>query len=321
MKKIMLEFFSLLVLLGFGLWFLLTQPFIRPANAPPEVAVSAERLARHVRMLAGELPPRGHDNIEGLQRSAEYIWNMFAASGGRVSEQSFLVEGQIHKNIRLELGPETGERLIVGAHYDTAHGLPGADDNASGVAGLLELAGILGRHPPATKVELVAFTLEEPPYFRTRYMGSSVHATWLAQQGLKPRLMLALEMIGYFRDEPGSQQYPPLVNFLYPDQGNFIALVSYFGQFSLTRKAKRAMRAASDLPVYSINAPRLLPGVDFSDHANYWDHDYPALMITDTAFYRNPHYHRAGDTPDTLDYGRMAQVVLGVYGILRAFGA
>ncbi|HZG51707.1 MAG TPA: M28 family peptidase, partial [Pyrinomonadaceae bacterium] len=192
--------------------------------------------------------------------------------------------------------------------------LPGADDNASGVAGLIELAYLLGGTPPAVRVELVAFALEEPPYFRSPFMGSAVHAASLRAQGFAVRAMLSLEMIGYFSDQPDSQHYP--VSFLkafYPSQANFIAVVGKMDQGRTVRRIKKAMAEASPLPVYSINAPRSIPGVDFSDHLNYWNEGYDALMITDTAFYRNPHYHTSADTPDTLDYRRMASVVQGVY--------
>jgi Zn-dependent M28 family amino/carboxypeptidase len=182
------------------------------------------------------------------------------------------------------------------------------------VAGLIELANLLGRSSPPMKVELVAYTLEEPPFFRSEYMGSAVHARSLKRAGVSVRAMFSLEMIGYFSDDEGSQHFPnPLLRLFYPTKGNFISVIGKLGQGLLVRKIKGAMKGASSLPVYSINAPRSIPGVDFSDHMNYWDAGYPAVMVTDTAFYRNPHYHMAEDTAEKLDYGRMAQVVEGVY--------
>jgi hypothetical protein len=170
------------------------------------------------------------------------------------------------------------------------------------------------------QVDLVAYTLEEPPYFRTPMMGSAVHARSLKQQGHAVRAMVALEMIGYFSDAPNSQSFPsPILKLFYPTKGNFIAIVGKVGQGAVVRRAKRAMRGASALPVYSINAPRFVPGVDFSDHLQYWAAGYQAVMITDTAFYRNPRYHTAHDTPETLDYTRMAMVVQGVYAAVLAF--
>jgi Zn-dependent M28 family amino/carboxypeptidase len=210
---------------------------------------------------------------------------------------------------------------VVGAHYDAAGPYPGADDNASGVAGLIELAHLLGTSVGTsvgktalnTQVELVAFTLEEPPYFASSAMGSAVHAQSLRRQRVPVRAMLALEMIGYFSDAPGSQQFPlPCLKLLYPSTGNFITVAGKLGQGALVRRVKRAMRSASPLGVESISAPPSLLGISLSDHRNYWEAGYPAVMITDTAFYRNDNYHGATDTPDTLDYERMARVVQGV---------
>jgi hypothetical protein len=172
-------------------------------------------------------------------------------------------------------------------------------------------------------VELVAFTLEEQPHFHTAQMGSAVHVASLTQQGIPVRVMFSLEMIGYFTDAPQSQSFPlPFLAAFYPSQGNFIALVGNLSQGLVVRSLKKAMQSASPLPVYSINAPRFVPGVDFSDHRNYWQAGYNAVMVTDTAFYRNPHYHTLQDTADRLDYDRMAMVVQGVYAavVRSAFG-
>jgi Zn-dependent M28 family amino/carboxypeptidase len=200
---------------------------------------------------------------------------------------------------------------------------PGADDNASGVAGLIELAHLLGKQPPPRPVELVAYTLEEPPHFRTEHMGSAWHARSLRAAGREVRLMVSLEMIGCFSDAPGSQRFPvPGLDLLYPDRGNFIALVSRIsakGELGATRRAKALMAGATDLAVHSINAPPLLKGIDFSDHLSYWAQGYPALMVTDTAFFRNANYHQAGDTHETLDYARMAKVVQGVFVLAQRF--
>jgi Zn-dependent M28 family amino/carboxypeptidase len=215
-------------------------------------------------------------------------------------------------------GPQSPERVVIGAHYDGCGDTYGADDNASGVAGLLELAQLLGRETVPFQVELVAYTLEEPPFFATTGMGSHVHAKSLKEQGINLRLMISLEMIGYFSDEPGSQEFPvsPL-KLLYPTKGNFISVVGHAANIFTTRKVKSAMQSASDLPVYSTNVPRMIPGVDFSDHRNYWIFGYDAIMITDTAFYRNRNYHTTGDTAEKLDYGKMAKVVDGVYKFVK----
>ncbi|MEO8435628.1 MAG: M28 family peptidase [Pyrinomonadaceae bacterium] len=303
-----------LAVLLMALWFWVTQPLFVQPNVIARVSVDPAQLEAHVRMLAEQLSPRDEGHPENLESVASYLKQEFAAAKAVVSEQAFQVQGKTYRNVIARFGPDTGERIIVGAHYDTAGPFPGADDNASGVAGLIELARLLGQVSPAVQVELVAFTLEEPPYFRTRQMGSAIHAASLMRRGVRVRAMLALEMIGCFSDAPGSQRLP--ASFLaafYPSRGNFIGVVGTFGEGLLVRRVKAAMREASVLPVYSISAPGFIPGVDFSDHLNYQQAGYAAVMITDTAFYRNPNYHAASDRPETLDYQRMALVVEGVY--------
>jgi len=310
MLIVVLILFALLV----GFWFWVTQPLFWSAKPKPERTADPSRLQAHVHMLSVELGPRDERHIENLDRVAAYIKDEFSKTTSSVSEQVYSVRGDSYRNVIARFGPETAERIVVGAHYDAAGPLPGADDNASGVAGLLELARLLGQQPPPLQVELVAFTLEEPPQFRTAGMGSSVHAKSLRQQNVRVRAMFSLEMIGYFSDAANSQGFPlSIMSTLYPSTGNFIAVVGRLSDWSLARRTKSAMRSASPLPVYSINAPSVVPGVDFSDQLNYWAAGYDAIMITDTAFYRNPHYHTANDTEEKLDYKRMAMVVEGVH--------
>jgi hypothetical protein len=315
----------LLIVLGLtslliAVWFAVTQPLLPGGAQTGAAAVEPSRLEAHVRMLCETLAPRDASHPENLDRVAAYLREEFArARGAVVAEQPFEVSGRTYRNVIASFGPETAERIVVGAHYDTAGARPGADDNASGVAGLLELARLFGEMPPPLRVELVAYTLEEPPYFRSRLMGSAIHAASLREQGVRVRAMFSLEMIGYFSDAPGSQQFPvQLLTAFYPSRANFISIVGKMDQGGLVRRVKRAMRGASALPVYSINAPRSIPGVDFSDHLNYWNAGYDAVMITDTAFYRNPNYHTYEDTPATLDYRRMAMVVAGVHAAVMA---
>jgi hypothetical protein len=293
-----------------------TQPIGgRPGVAPLDGA-DPMRLDAHVRMLAETLAPRSWKRTDNLDRAAAYVAAELRRAGARVSEQAYHVEGAgQYRNVIGSLGPETRERVVVGAHYDAAGNFPAADDNASGVAGLLELARLLGaRDAPAARIDLVAFTLEEPPYYDTRWMGSHVHAEALRRGGAVVRGMIALEMIGYFSDAPRSQRFPhPLLRLVYPSTGNFIAVIGRLGEARLARRVKRAMQAATLLNVYSMNGPAWIPGLDFSDHRSYWAHGYPAVMVTDTAFYRNDRYHTARDTPETLDYGRMAEVVRGLH--------
>jgi Zn-dependent M28 family amino/carboxypeptidase len=237
-----------------------------------------------------------------------------------VSDQPVIFEGHSYRNVIASYGPAEGERIVVGAHYDAFGSFPGADDNASGVAALLELSRLLGAAAPRTGIDLVAFTLEELPAFGSPGMGSAVHAASLRRAGIGVRLMICLEMLGCFSDRRGSQAFPtPILKLFYPGTGNFIAVVGRIGEGRLTRMLKSAMRRGSALPVRSINGPRFLPGVDLSDHASYWEAGFPAVMITDTAFYRNPRYHTADDTPETLDYARMAEVVRALFTAILDF--
>jgi len=300
-------------------WVLITQPLFSGIETIAVPPVDPARLETHVRMLAETFFPRNETHPENLDRAADYIGQEFKQAAGRVSEQPYQAWGKTYRNVMALFGPEAKERIVIGAHYDTAGEQPGADDNASGVAGLIELAYLFGHTPPPMCVELVAFTLEEPPSFRENHMGSAVHAASLKQQGIQVRAMFSLEMIGYFSDAPGSQAFPnPVLKLVYPSTGNFIAVVSKLDHGSLVRRVKSAMRGATSLPVYSINAPRQLPGIDFSDHLNYWNAGYDAVMITDTSFYRNARYHTRQDKPETLDYQRMAMVVQGVYAAALA---
>lgn len=286
-------------------------------KTPP---VDPSILQEHVKKLSVDFSPRSYEEPENLERAAAYIAAEFRRSTDEVTEQVFTASpGRPYKNVIARFGPDTPEVVIVGAHYDAWGGLPGADDNASGVAGLIELAKLLGSHAPKRRVELVAYTLEEPPHFRTGEMGSAQHAAALAKSGKKVRGMISLEMIGAFSDEPRSQRFPVgLLGLVYPDTGNYIVVVGRIGGGGIVRTVKRAMKGASDLPVESINAPRFVPGIDFSDHSNYWDHGFDAVMITDTSFYRNERYHTAQDTWDTLDYARMAKVVQGAFAATHA---
>ncbi|MDB6093479.1 MAG: peptidase [Verrucomicrobia bacterium] len=288
---------------------------------PRSVAeVEPQRLEAHVRYLAETCFPRDSAHRENLAKAIAYIAEEFRSAGGRVELQEFSTPSGPFQNVIARFGPETGRRIVVGAHFDACGARPGADDNASGVAGLLELAHLLGKEKalPAP-VELVAYNLEEPPFFAGPYMGSAVHARRLKAANVPVSLMLSLEMIGCFRDERGSQSYPlPILRLFYPSRGNFIAIVGRWPQRGVVAGFKADCVGSVDLPVVSIAAPAFMQGIDFSDHRNYWAEGYSALMITDTAFLRNPRYHEATDTPDTLDYRRMAEVVRLVHaGVVR----
>lgn len=308
-------FLSIPLVLSGGLATCVTQPGVRAIRSP-DVVIDAAALERHVRRLSHALHPRSYERAANLAAAADYVLAELRAAGARTDVQAYEVDGRSYRNVIARFGPGSGPLLVIGAHYDSCGDTPGADDNASGVAGLIALARALAATPPAHPVELVAYTLEEPPFFRSDAMGSVRHARALHEQGREVRLMLSLEMIGYFRDTQDSQRYPiGALELLYPDEGNFITLVGAYRDFGTMRRVKGLFKGASRLPAASINAPSLVQGVDFSDHASYWRYGMPAIMVTDTAFLRNPNYHEAGDTADTLDYARMAQVVRGAYAV------
>lgn len=308
-----------LVLAGIAVMFALTTQPSCTHCPPTQQTVSPERLRGHVEKLSVDFAPRNYKRVWNLDKCADYISGHFMKAGGRVDIQTYEVAGNTYRNVVAQFGSTNQPVIVVGAHYDACQDTPGADDNASGVAGLIELAYLLGQADLAQRVELVAFTLEEPPFFRTANMGSARHAYGLKQEGVEVEAMVCLEMIGYFSDEQDSQHFPSaLIKLFYPDTGNYIAVIGSMGDRKLAKNMKESMRGATDLPVHSMCAPKGFPGLDYSDHLNYWNFDYTAVMVTDTAFMRNFNYHGAGDTADRLDYDRMAKVVLGVYeGVVR----
>ena len=298
-----------------AMYCVLTNPCLPVIRRAQRIPVDPRRLRSDVGFLSNLQPPRNNENPAALARAAAYIHGVFAATGGRVVEQSFGPRNA-YRNITVSFGPEDGARVIVGAHYDVFGDNPGADDNASGVAGLLELARLLGELRPVLlrRIDLVAFANEEPPFFKSPHMGSLVCARRLAADGIKVDAMVSLEMIGCYSSALNSQSYPAnILRLFYPARGEFIGVIGDWRNFALVRRVKRHMKQVMTMGVYSINAPALVPGIDLSDHWSFWQSGYPAVMITDTAFYRNSRYHEAGDTADTLDYARMAEVVKGVY--------
>jgi Zn-dependent M28 family amino/carboxypeptidase len=283
--------------------------------------VSKERILKDLQFLAGSPQARYDGNVKRLNECADYIHVEFKKVSDRVEDQKYMVGVRQYKNVICSFGPADGERIIIGAHYDVCEIQPGADDNASGVAGLLEIARLLKSQQENLKyrVDLVAYTLEEPPNFRTENMGSAVHAKMLHDNQIKVKTMICLEMIGYFSDKRGSQKYPlGLMKLFYPSRANFIAVIGKVGQGKTTKKIKRQMNKASAVNTISLNAPASIPGIDFSDHLNYWKYGYVAVMITDTSFYRNANYHEKTDTIDTLDLDKMSEVIKGVFAAVMS---
>jgi Zn-dependent M28 family amino/carboxypeptidase len=210
-------------------------------------------------------------------------------------------------------GARRDQVLLLGAHYDSVAGSPGANDNASGVAALLEIAGLFAATAPSLTVRFVAFVNEEPPFFRTGLQGSAVYAKAARQRGDDIRLMISLEMLGCYFDTPGSQHYPPLFRWFYPDRGNFVALISDFGSLPAARHMARVFRAHSDFPLEYAGLFRWFPGVDWSDHLAFWRQGYRALMATDTAYHRYRYYHTAEDTPDKVNMPKLAEATMALY--------
>ncbi len=285
-------------------------------HAPAE-ALLDRRLQSHVRMLAETIGNRNLSDHAHLMRAADYIEAQFLSMGYTVQKQPYVISGRESANLIAERpGTRKPEELIiVGAHYDTLYN-PGADDNASGVAGVLELARAFAGKPTDRTIRFVAFTNEEPPYFKSNFMGSRQYVRSLKDSGSHVVGAVILEMIGYYDERPFSQRYPPLFGPLYPNRGDFIGIVGNFKSAPLVKRAKEAFKAATPFPVESVVTLESVPGVDWSDNWSFWQEGYPAIMATDTAFFRNPHYHTADDTWDTLDYMRMAGAVEGLTAVV-----
>jgi len=276
---------------------------------------TSEYLHQVVTVLAREIGVRSYLDRERLARTADYISGQLASFGYAVDRQTFYYRGHPYDNLIAEIhGTSMEDRiLIIGAHYDTVRTTPGADDNASGVAGLLGLARQLSGIRSETTIRLVFFCLEEPPTFRTKNMGSYHYARSLKEKNDPVEGMICLEMIGYFCDREGCQLYPvPFMNLKFPRVGNYISMVGNLHSRRFTHEVADNFRKHTDIPVITLNAPAVVIGIDFSDHWSFGKFGYKALMVTDTAFYRNPHYHAPSDTPETLDYERMEKIVKGL---------
>jgi Zn-dependent M28 family amino/carboxypeptidase len=287
-----------------------------PPSPDPEIDLAALRAT--VAYLTSLNPPRSSANPASMALAADYIAGKFTDYGLHPVRQEFVAAGVTYANIIAAVGPEAGERFIVGAHYDVVAGTPGADDNGSGVAALLELARFARKAAKhlSCRIEFVAYALEEPPHFGTETMGSYVHAASLHESQVKVRGMLSLEMLGYFTSAENSQEYPlGLMKLFYPRRGDFIGVVGNFASSSLVSTVARHLETPN-LEVRTLRAPPFLAGVDLSDHRSYWAFGYPAAMVTDTSFYRNPHYHQDTDTIDTLSFEKMGEVVRGLCQVL-----
>jgi Zn-dependent M28 family amino/carboxypeptidase len=280
----------------------------------------AANLTRHVDRLAGLIGPRHLGNLAAFKAAATYVETELANAGYDVERQTYMIGSQEVGNIVAEQpgGQRKDEIVIVGAHYDTVSTTPGADDNASAVAVLIETARLVRELNLARTIRFVGFACEEPPYFLTGHMGSQVYARHCRTRDERICGMLCLEMVGYYSTDPGSQQIPPGIpkrlHWALPKRGDFLAAVGNLSSKRLAWSFRRGFKDAVRFPLLSICLPESISEIQLSDNSSFWDQGYPALMLTDTSFLRNPHYHQSSDLPETLDYQRMAQVAVGVAG-------
>ena len=289
-----------------------------PPLGEAESALAAA-LRRDVLELAVEIGERNIFVPDALARAADFLETRLAETGRTVQRQQFEVDRQPCCNLDLEIAgtDRAREIVVVGAHYDSVAGSPGANDNGTGVAALLALAEILGRQPHRRTLRFVAFVNEEPPFFQSDSMGSRVCARACRERGDHIVAMLSLETMGYYSDRAGSQQYPFPMGLFYPRRGDFIGFVGCSSQSAYVRRVVGTFRRVATFPSQGAALPGWIPGVGWSDHWAFWQEGYPALMVTDTAPFRYPHYHTAQDTPDKIDYERLARVVTGLTATAR----
>lgn len=326
MRKNMI--YAMLLILVSGLAAALAYPIVKVKLSVsvihPETrflpASSEEALRRHVHALSVAIGSRSIGEYAKLQETERYIRSFLDGQEIPYELQGYEHEGKRYSNIvvTLEGVSRPAETVIVGAHYDTVQGTPGADDNASAVAVLLELCRDLREYRPGRTMKMIFFVNEEPPSFMTPAMGSYVYATRAKERGENIAGMISLEMVGYFNDEEGGQAFPiPGMHWLYPDRGNFIAVIGNVQSRELTLAVAEALKTGSELPVEHLVALPFVPGVGLSDHGPFWKSGYRAVMITDTAFYRNPNYHTAKDTIETLRFDKMSQLVRGMVHVVE----
>jgi len=317
----MLFWLAVAAAIAWLLWFMVKVPGASYTGAlqplGPEEKLLADRLSRHV----GAIASREHNFMHpvALEDAARYIETAFEGMGYIIATQRIPGDKAEVRNIEVEVPGDARaqEIVVIGAHYDSVAGAVGANDNGSGVAALIELARLLRSAKPARTVRFVAFVNEEPPFYYGDEMGSRFYARRSKARGENIVAMFSLETIGYYSDEADSQSYPFPLSFFYPKTGNFIAFVANLSSRALLHESIASFRRHAQFPSEGAAAPALLPGVGWSDHWSFWKEGYPALMVTDTALYRYPHYHTMQDTPDKVDYERLARVVTGLHGMLR----
>jgi peptidase M28-like protein len=317
--RITIAVVAVLVLLW---WFGMRMPGKNVSQAgplSPDEVLLREELRADVQKLAGEIGERNMSHYAQLNAAADFIEDSFSRAGLRTRRDSYEMQGQGCHNIEAEILGNRPEIIIVGAHYDSVFGSPGANDNGTGVAGTLALARRFASAKPKHTLRFVAFVNEEPPYFLSGEMGSQVYARRCKERGNKISAMISLETIGYFSDAPHSQTYPsPGLGLLYPNVGNFIGFVSNVHSRVLLRRVIALFREHAKISSEGASLPAFIPGVSWSDQWSFWQQGYWAIMVTDTAPFRYPYYHSSNDTPDKLDYDRFTLVVSGMEKVIQA---
>jgi len=308
-------------------WELIRMPGDSFSGPLPELTQDEQRISEYLRRDVLQLTDFGQRNVVdlyALKTTANWLDTEFSKVGYSVERQSYLIGNWSYDNVIAELpgGDRREEIIIIGAHYDTAEdsklqGTVGANDNASGVAGLLALARTFIGTRPSRTIRFIAFVNEEPASFKSEDMGSLVYARRAHEQGDHIVAMISLETIGYYSDEPGSQKYPLIFDQFYPDTGNFIGFVGNISSRKLVRESIALFRSTATIPSQGLAAPEYIPGIGWSDHWSFWQVGYPGIMVTDTAPFRYPHYHTPKDTPDKLDFERMGRVVKGLEAMVR----
>lgn len=278
------------------------------------------QLYTHVEHLSVKIGSRSVYEYEKMEDTKRYIVSCLEDFGYVPTFQNYDYGGKVYSNVIVSLHgvKYPDETVIIGAHYDSVYGTPGADDNASAVAVLLEMCRALKSFSPGRTLKLIFFFLEEPPVFRTEHMGSYVYAKEAKARNENIKSMICLEMVGYYTDKKDGQTFPlPLMNMMYSTTPDFIAVVGNLRSRNLVNKVKNSLKNASGIPVETLITVSIVPGVDFSDHRSFWKMGYPAVMITDTAFYRNPNYHAESDTIDTLDFNKISDLLRGLLQVAK----
>lgn len=287
----------------------------------PELHELSARLHEHVVMLADRIGTRSLDRVENLDAARQYLaehLKPLAKAENALQFEDVGAEGGHAQNVIFEVPGKNSENIVVvGAHYDSIDTGPGANDNGSGVAATLELAARFAKVPANSRVRFVFFVNEEPPYFKNAGMGSRVNADNSRRRGDPIRAMLSLETIGYYSQQADSQHYPFPIGLFYPSRGNFLGFVGDLGSRSLVRAAIGEFRRAEPFPSEGAALPATFPGIDWSDHWSFRCANYPAIMLTDTALYRDPNYHRSTDRPEQLNYDALARVTRGIEAVVR----